>query len=479
MWWGHALIALYAQMGVNRRRNEMTDKRILVNDFSKFAWENSGADHYSSLPEPEDLKKSLLIDFSHGNFDFELLCSACTVRTLSCAETGKTIDWIHCKGIPRAQVQAAAPNPTTTMLFPCDYVTRACPGPPFSIGEKKATVDIAVFAPSKNYPEHKLPQFEIHRALTTCRGLVVADPPSGRMYKDFVGTISKEFEAALDEIKAIHNFDFGPEFEVAICKTLRRVLPQKFGVCRGFVVNARGDAQGDDIVIFDRMRFPTIRGIDYADYSRKEQVPIEAVYASIEAKHTLNIEGDDGSSLAKAVRQVSWAKLLCVQRRDVPHANVGHNITIVENNITIGENVAAESPPGWPSLRNPIYGAIFARQVRSKPGGQLLEDAASIEKALLDASIRCEIPPDLIVAGRNTLLIPALPTERNGESHTPSPFFLHGQSHMNPVTVDGIAFGAGLAFLLWALDWIELGDMPWPQILRNAMPPNPPQANKS
>lgn len=450
----------------------MTEERIVVEDFSKFSWSTDESDPYSSLAEPENLKTSLLIDFCHGRFCFQLLCSACTVRNLTCAETGRTIDWIHCKAFLRTKLQGGIPIATTTMLFPCEYVTRACPGPPITIDSKKPTEDIAFFAANQAPPTNAIPSFEIHRALTTSLGRTVSEPSSGRMYNDFVGSMSKEFGVAISEIQAVHNFDLGPEFEVALCKTLRRILPQKFGICRGFVVNARGDKQGDDIVIFDRMRFPTIRGIETDDFSRKEQIPIEAVYAYIEAKHALNIEGDDNSSLARAIRQVSQVKLLCIQRREVGLAEIAPYVAVNQDTF--------EPLSGWPDCRNPIYGAVVSRQVRLKQGGPILIDSDSIKAALSDLVVKCEIPPDLIVAGANNLLIPALPTEQSGESHTPSPFLLNNrpESHMNPVTVDGIAFGAGLAFLLWALDWIQLGDMPWPQILRNAMPPESRSGNK-
>ena len=59
-------------------------------------------------------------------------------------------------------------------------------------------------------------------------------------YKDYIETVSTRFKAHLDEIEAVHNFDLGPEYEIAICKLLRAVLPDRFGICRGFVVTAEG-----------------------------------------------------------------------------------------------------------------------------------------------------------------------------------------------------------------------------------------------
>src|SRR5580692_9222880 len=104
----------------------------------------------------------------------------------------------------------------------------------------------------------------------------------GNSYDGFVKNLAARFDEALNEIAAVYNFDFGNEFEVAICKVLRRAIPHRYGICRGFVVNAEGQAAGDDIIIYDRIRFPTLRALGQEDYSLKEKIPIEAVYAYIE-----------------------------------------------------------------------------------------------------------------------------------------------------------------------------------------------------
>src|ERR1019366_3247973 len=51
---------------------------------------------------------------------------------------------------------------------------------------------------------------------------------------------------------------------------------------------------------------------------RKELVPIEAVFAYIEAKHTLEIEGQSRSSLTHALEQAGKVGTLCEQRTQVP-----------------------------------------------------------------------------------------------------------------------------------------------------------------
>jgi hypothetical protein len=54
----------------------------------------------------------------------------------------------------------------------------------------------------------------------------------------------------------------------------------------------------------------------------------------------------------------------------------------------------------------------------------------------------------------------------------PSPFFLDGSSRIHSSIVDGVGFAAGLSILLWALEWIRLGEMPWAEILEDCIPPS-------
>src|SRR5262249_21823428 len=104
------------------------------------------------------------------------------------------------------------------------------------------------------------------------------------LYNDYLSKISTRFRNLLDEISANSNFDYGPEFEIALCVALRAVLPSRFGVCRGWVVPGSGNPAGDDLVIYDRDRFSTLRMIEQDNFARKEEIPLEAVCAYIEAK---------------------------------------------------------------------------------------------------------------------------------------------------------------------------------------------------
>jgi hypothetical protein len=249
-------------------------------------------------------------------------------------------------------------------------------------------------------------------------------------------------------MRTVHNFEHGDEFEVAVCEILRPILPMRYGICRGYAVNADGVTAGDDIIIYDRMRFPTLRGLEEENYARLEQVPIEAVYAYIEAKHTLQLEGTGDSSLQHAMTQVSSVKTLCSQRQQVP-----------------GGRDARE---GWPRIRNPIYGAILARQARRTRRSRVLQDPQAIRNHLVNAGNLPPHPPDLVVAGRSNLLIPVIRNPQTQQDAMPSPFLIAG-SLLIPQVVQQVGYGSGIFLLLWALDWLQLGEMPWPLILNDAI----------
>ena len=89
------------------------------------------------------------------------------------------------------------------------------------------------------------------------------------IFKNYVETVAKRFTKYLDEIAVEHNFEHGPEFEIAICKTLHRALPSKYGVCRGYLVTA-DDCVGNDIIIYNHERFPLLRMIDNEAISSRQ-----------------------------------------------------------------------------------------------------------------------------------------------------------------------------------------------------------------
>jgi len=70
-----------------------------------------------------------------------------------------------------------------------------------------------------------------------------------KYYDQFLENIGKKFNEYFINISAINNFDYGDEYEVALCKALASILPERYGVCRGFIVTMCGNYAGDDIII--------------------------------------------------------------------------------------------------------------------------------------------------------------------------------------------------------------------------------------
>jgi len=274
-------------------------------------------------------------------------------------------------------------------------------------------------------------------------------------YSEFQKNISKKFEALFDEISAVYNFDNGPEFEIAFCKVLRILLPNKYGICRGFIVSKEGIEKGDDIIIYDQERFPTLRLLEDNTFAQKQKIPVEAVYAYIEAKHTLCIEGSGGQSLQKALSQVLDVKNL--KRESVPLTRITPQVQINSYN--------ANRPEFWPNYHNPLYCAIISRHVRIKESDKICEVDSFFENLKMHCNLisKIENAPDLIIAGSNAIVLPCVKTQFE------SPFFVNEHSHLDVIKSNGLAFANGLTSMLYAFDHILLGNIHWPSILAEGL----------
>jgi hypothetical protein len=283
------------------------------------------------------------------------------------------------------------------------------------------------------------------------------------MYRDFVRNLSARVEAELSTIAVGHNFELGPEFEIALCNVLASYLPTRFGVARGYVVSRSGEVAGDDIVVFERARFPTIAGRGRNEYLRKEFVPIEAAYAYIEAKHSIYLGGEGPQSLRHAVEQVSRVKALVSAREAVPFGQLAPY-------ARAGAGLTASGPEYFPSLQNPFFGIVQARHVRLQTGGPVVSDAQEIHAALSGLSIAPPVAPDHLALGRSNIVIPVVPDPADASNLIlRSPFFIPSRSIYTARVVPDLAFGISLVSLLQALDWIQLGVMPWHPIVVNAL----------
>lgn len=276
------------------------------------------------------------------------------------------------------------------------------------------------------------------------------------IYHDYIKNLHRAFDKRLDDISAQFNFDLGPEFEIAICDIMRSFLPNKYGVCRGFVVSAEGETAGDDIIIYDQERFPTLRPVANRAFDKKDKVPIEAVYAYIEAKHTL-----DADSFMKATTQVQNVKRLCSKRESVGIYQVDPHI------------MCNKRPPTpvlhWPAYRNPVFGMVLSRHAVGIDGKNRSSSSSDIDaflRAQLNSMTKSANVPDLIVAGPDNFLTPAHVKE-DGENIPSLHYIPSITTGYQVIEKPGIAFGAALSQLAGAIDWARLGRMPWTRIVND------------
>jgi len=276
---------------------------------------------------------------------------------------------------------------------------------------------------------------------------------AGYMYRDLVGRLSNIVNAELIKLEAIYNFDFGDEFEVALCRILRLALPDRYGVCRGHVVTKENRIAGDDIIIYDREESPTLRMLPYGDFSIKEYIPVDAVYAYIEAKHTLYLDENADQSVIKAAKQVEAVKSLPREPRS--HYKITDNLTLEAGLLDL-EIGGLEHP----EISNPMVGCIFARYVAwggSKKSGTELNKTPRI-----DLGIDQKLQPEIIVAGNDMI---GLPSNRvDGKIHL---YLFRGtkESAIQLFITEGRALALGVISLLHALDTIRLNRLNWAPII--------------
>jgi hypothetical protein len=267
------------------------------------------------------------------------------------------------------------------------------------------------------------------------------------LYNDYIKRIDEKYKSLLSLINVNYNFDYGDEFEFALCHLLRALLPEKYGVCRGFIVDKESHIAGDDIIIFDQYRFPTIRLFDNMDFSIKQQIPVEAVYAYIEAKHQL-----DDSTFVKSLTQVRNVKQLIMRRGKLDLSWINDDFKLV------GENNLKRENYNFPDYFNPPFTAIISNKcgIAHKD----LPDASNLIKMQINLGGYESFPPDLLISD-NIVALPAV------ETQIESPFFSNN-SKIEAFT-SNYAFGIGMSSLLYALDYIKLGKIHWPSILADSL----------
>ena len=277
------------------------------------------------------------------------------------------------------------------------------------------------------------------------------------LYQNFVEKISQRFMARFDEIDPQWNFDIGTEFEITLATLISEILPNKYGVCRGFVTPKVGTPKGDDIIIYDQMSVPLIRPETGYQFTRKENVPLDATYAYIEAKNTVElVDNKKKTFIKKAIQQTQAVKTL--DRADRP-------LKRISDFVNLGRDLKIESGKGLPKIRNPMLTVVFARGARIN--GTLEKDPEKIIDSLVNPDI-WKNAPDLLVIGNDLLIIPIFTDSEDGTKSYKSPFLVEDCT-LTIFRARGLAYGVGVVSILNALQNITLELMPWSNVISDAL----------
>jgi hypothetical protein len=258
-------------------------------------------------------------------------------------------------------------------------------------------------------------------------------------YNNIIERLSKQVLSRFNEIEAIYNFELGDETEIALCNILENILPDKYGICRGFIISYDNKKAGDDIIIYDKMNYPLIRSNPSDKYSLKCQVPIEAVYAYIECKNSIT----DLDVLTKSIEQVESVKKLLFEREKIG------NEKYEKNGQTFCGKVRSW-PRVNPEYKNQPYAIIFTR---------------NWDNSLQFPAINSKYAPDFFVLGENHI---ASQIEKNyGPDGTKGTlFFDYNNDAIHIVEeTNNTSFGAAILMLLQALQEIKLLPINWYRLI--------------
>ena len=122
------------------------------------------ADGIPAFPAPDPLRRAALIEYFWGEARFEIVASACSVRTAPWGS--EPVTWLHCKAKQTAAMTPGEATTLMTVLIPAHYVTGIGPGPTFRIGHSGPSDDLGVFPPNQPAPAAALPLAEVERVLT-------------------------------------------------------------------------------------------------------------------------------------------------------------------------------------------------------------------------------------------------------------------------------------------------------------------------
>lgn len=190
---------------------------------------------------------------------------------------------------------------------------------------------------------------------------------------------------------AIDNFDSGVPFESLVRQEFNRLLPRRYAVTTGRLLDRDGKTAGNcDLVVFNDVWFSPVKSASTSE-SRNACIPIEGVYAVGEIKQTLS-----ASNLDEAME-----KMVKCQRLYRPRT-YAHRL--VEN------REGCNCPHG---LTNPLFSFILAGGVAAGETFQsLIERFFDISKRLK----RLEVCRALCVLGEGTVIWSFLDPEEDHQA---------------------------------------------------------------
>lgn len=184
--------------------------------------------------------------------------------------------------------------------------------------------------------------------------------------------------AANERAMNVDNFDSGIGIEDIIREEIRERLPRRYAVQPGVISDRTGKTAGDvDIVVFNDLWFPVVKG-GATRTSRRVHMPVDGVYAVIEAKQTLDYKTFDAG----------MGKLVSCHRLERPPTFANR---LVENR---------DHDACFHGLTNPLYSALFATALAP---GVTFESLASRFYDINRSLKRLEVVRSLCVLGHGTI----------------------------------------------------------------------------
>lgn len=267
------------------------------------------------------------------------------------------------------------------------------------------------------------------KSVTMAVGTSEQDQPTELKQSDagWIAAIVERLEADLKAAFAAPSGDRDEAYQIALCRGLSTLFPERIGVCRGFLIDGEGGTAGDGILLLNTERFPTLRDLG-RDPSKKVGAPADAAVAYIETRASLDLR-ETSPSLVQAFQRVAAVRRL-------PRASVLPTV--------LSAGIEADPVPAAP-----LYCAIWARD-------SVVEEGAMQARALelrVNSLRRGRIPrrelPDALTAG-SLLMMPVLIEEGTGRRHR-RPFFMPGTDLT--FTSGPRALGPAITHLAWALSF--------------------------